>query len=376
MLARIANLVLKEIVQLRRDRTLLAAALLVPLAQMTLLGYAGAAGIRNLPTAVYDLDHSPASRRFIATLQNSPTFNLTTFANSDAMVGRLLDTGTVQAVFVIPQGFSAQLSRPDGHAQVQLLLDGTNTLVAGMAQSDASAIVSHFLARERRQSLEVAGPAVAASVLEAEPRVWFNPGLRTANFYIPAQLGAILSFLIIVLSAISIVRERELGTLEQLLVTPLRSVELLVGKAVPALLATYVEFIGLLLIALFWFWVPCHGSLGAFMGFCAFYMVVEMGWGLLISSISATQGQALMAAFFLNSLSMILSGYILPTEYMPRAAQLASHFLPLRYFVIVARGVFLRGSALSQFGPQLASLALLGLALYSLGTWRLRTTVG
>jgi len=375
MLARIANLVLKEIVQLLRDRTLLAAALLVPLVQMTLLGYAGAAGIRNLPTAVYDLDHTPASRRLIATLQNSTTFHLTTFVNSDAMVGRLLDTGAVQAVFVIPQGFSAALSRPDGHAQVQLLLDGTNTLVAGMAQSDALAIVSHFLVRERRQWLEGAGLAVASSV-EAEPRMWFNPDLRTANFYIPGQLGAILSFLIIVLSAISIVRERELGTLEQLLVTPLRSVELLLGKAMPALLATYVEFIGLLLIALFWFRVPCHGSLGAFMAFCAFYIVVEMGWGLLISSISATQGQALMAAFFLNSLSMILSGYILPTEYMPRVTQLASHFLPLRYFVIVARGIFLRGSSLSEFTPQLASLALLGLALYSLGTWRLRSTVG
>jgi ABC-2 type transport system permease protein len=242
-----------------------------------------------------------------------------------------------------------------------------------MAQSDGTAIVGAFLARER---LAASTPNVdMPGVIEARPRVWFNPDLRMANFYTPAQLGAILSFLIIVLTAISIVREREIGTLEQLLVTPLRSSELLLGKAIPALLAAYLEFLGLLAIALFWFRVPCHGSLAAFMAFCAFYIVVEMGWGLLISSVATTQGQALMAAFFLNSLSMIMSGYIIPTEYMPWATQIASRFLPLRYFVIIARGIFLRGAPLSEFTPQLASLALLGLALYSLGAWRLRSTV-
>ena len=369
MLGRVANLLVKELIQLVRDRMLLAVVLLIPVTQMSLLAQAASAGIRHLPTAVCDLDQSPESRALVTALRNSERFNPNVYVTNPEDLDILLDAGVVEASLLILPGFAEHLDRADSEAYVWFAVDGSNAITAGIALSHGEAIINRFLAEHTRRR----GGREQPPLIEAEPRVWFNPDLRSENFYIPGEIGAILSFVIIALTAITIVRERELGTLEQLMVTPLRPIELIIGKAIPALLATYVELLGMVAIALTVFRVPIRGSLPLFLTLAAFYIAVEMGWGLLISTVASTQGQALMAAFFLDALDVILSGYLLPLEHMPELAQKISYLIPLRYYVIIARGIFLRGADFSMLWPEVLALCLLGIALYTLSALRLRS---
>jgi len=334
---------------------------------MVCMAYTLSAGVENLPTAVFDQDKSPESREVVAALRSSGCFAPDTYVASMSELERLLDEGAVQAGLVIPRGFGSKLCRQD-EAQLQLLLDGTHAITAQIARAYAEEIMARYAARKATLGSMV----IPLEPVVAETRAWFNEDLRSENFFIPGEMGAILAFLALALTSITIVREREMGTLEQLLVTPLRAIELIVAKALVVLLLTFVGLLGMVAAALYWFRVPLRGSLTLLLGLSAFFILVEMGWGLLISTAAKTQGQALMAAFFLNSLDVIMSGYIVPLAYMPRAAQLGSALVPLRYYIVITRGIFLKGSTLGDLWPQVGALAALGVLLFGLAAARFR----
>jgi len=365
---RIWHVVHKEAIELIRDWPLLVVILLAPVIEMVSMAYALSAGVQHLPTAVLDQDRSRTARQVVAAARNSGRFAPDLYASSEAEVNRLLDSGLVQAALVIPRGFEEDL-HSGRTAQLQLLLDGTNAATADIARGYAQAIVAHYAAETIAQQ-GLAGLPLTRVV--AESRAWFNEDLRSENFFVPGEIGAVLAFLILVLTAISVVREKEQGTLEQLLVTPLRSIEIIVGKAVPALGLTFVGLLAMIAAARYWFHVPLRGSLTLLLGLSLLYIIVEMGWGLLISSLARTQGQALMAAFFLDSLDVVLSGYLTPLEHMPKAAQWAASLVPLRYYIVIARDIFLKGSTLPKLWSQVAALSVLGAGLFALAAWRLR----
>ncbi|MFQ5612816.1 MAG: ABC transporter permease [Anaerolineae bacterium] len=365
---RLWNVIYKEAIELVRYWPLLLVILLAPVIEMVSMAYALSAGVQHLPTAVLDRDHSQAARQVVAAARNSGRFAPDLYASDGAEVNHLLDSGLAQAALVIPRGFEKDL-RAGQTAQLQLLLDGSNAATADIARSYGQAIVGHYALEAVSQGGSGRWPPAPVS---ARSRVWFNEDLRSENFFVPGEIGAVLAFLILILTAISIVREKERGTLEQLMVTPLRSIEIIIGKAVPAVGLTFIGLLAMVAAALYWFQVPLRGSLALLLGLSGLYIIVEMGWGLLISSVARTQGQALMAAFFLDSLDVVLSGYLMPLENMPRAAQWASSLVPLRYYIVITRNIFLKGSGLPELWSPVLALCLLGAGLFALAAWRLR----
>ncbi len=370
MFGRIWHLFHKELIQFTRDRLLLPVVLIVPVMEMMTLAYTTSQGVVHLPTAVYDQDRSRTSRGVVTAMANSRRFDPDYQAASPQEVETLLDRGAVKAAVLIPPHLSARMDNPNQEAYLQVLLDGTDAGTAAIAQAYAESTISAYIARRTMERLATLGQR--AGTVDPQPRIWFNQDLRSENFFIPAEVGALLAFITAMLTALSITKERELGTLEQLLVTPLRGGELLAGKAMPAMLIAYADFMAMVALAVFWFDVPLKGSLGLLMGLAAFYTVVEMGLGLLVSVLSQTQGQALLSIFFIDSLAIVLSGYIIPVENMPLAAQWVARLLPLTYFVEILRGIFLKASTLGDFWGQIAALAVLGTALFVLSAWRLR----
>lgn len=368
MFLRICHVIYKEAIQLVRDWPLLVVILLAPVIEMVSMAYTLSAGVQHLPTAVLDRDHSRAARQVVAAAHNSGRFAPDLYASDETEVNYLLDTGMAQAALIIPCGLEQDL-RSGRTAHLQLLLDGTNATTADITRSYAQAIVAHYAAETAARQEP---PGLPLTRVVARSRVWFNEDLRSENFFVPGEIGAVLAFLILILTAISVVREKEQGTLEQLMVTPLRSIEIIVGKAVPALGLTFVGLLAMIAAARYWFHVPLRGSLTLLLGLSLLYIIVEMGWGLLISSAARTQGQAMLAAFFLDSLDVVLSGYLTPLEHTPKAAQWAASLVPLRYYIVIARDIFLKGSTLPDLWSQVAALSVLGAGLFALAAWRLR----
>lgn len=368
---RIKCIIRKEGIELVRDWPLLVIILLAPVIEMVSMAYALNSGVQDLPTVVLDQDYSPIGRQAISAARNSGCFAPDLFVNSEADLFDMLDSGQAQAALIIPHGFAKDVYSGQT-AHLQLILDGTNAITADIAGSCAQSIATEYEIDMITQRLT---PNLDRVPVIAQTRVWFNEDLRSENFFVPGEIGAVLAFLILILTATSIVREKERGTLEQLLATPLRPIEIIVGKAVPALALTFVSLLAMIAAARYWFRVPLRGSLVLLLGLSMVYIIVEMGWGLLISSFAQTQGQALMAAFFLDALDVVLSGYLTPLENMPIAAQWASMLVPMRHYIVIARDIFLKSSNLFDLWPQTLALVVLGMMLYVLAAHRLRKTM-
>jgi ABC-2 type transport system permease protein len=368
MLGRIWNLVWKEAVQFLRYKLLLVFILVFPIWNLTSAAASVSRGITHIPTAIYDQDHSAASRSLVAMLANSRHFEPAHYVNSQAELEHLLERGTAKVGLLIPRDFEADVQGRG--ATVQVLLDGTETTTALLAQAYLEGAAYEYVQHRSDQK----GPVIIgeSEQVEARSRVWFNEDLRREIFQLPAEMAGGLALLSILLPALAIVREREMGTLEQLFVTPIRPIELIVGKSLLALAITYLVFLGMLALNVFHFQVPLRGSLALLMVLTGFYIFVEMGWGLLISVVARTQGQGLLGAFILVILEVILSGQILPVEYMPQAVQVVSHLMPNKHYTDIVRGVMLKGSNLIDLWPQVMTLGVLGVALYALAASRLR----
>ena len=373
MFSRIWNLVWKEAIQFWRYRLLLVFVLVFPVWNLWSVAGSVSQGIMHIPTAVYDQDHSPASRRLVDMLRNSRRFDPDYYVSSQAELEQLLEQGTVRAGLVIPPNFGADLSVEGQGVTAQVLLDGAETTTALLAQAYLEGAAYEYVQRTLGQE-SVGGAMVIGELeqVEVRPRVWFNEGLRREVFQLPAEMAGAVAMLAILLPAVAIVREREIGTLEQLFVTPMRPIELIVGKSLLALLIAYLTFLGMLALNVLHFRVPLKGSLPLLLTLTGYYIFAELGWGLLISVVARTQGQGLLGAFFFVVLEVILSGQVLPVEHMPRAAQVVSHLMPNKHYSAIVRGIMLKGSTLADLWPQMAALGVLGAILYALAANRLR----
>ncbi len=353
MLGRIWNLVLKEILQIRRDRLLVAFLILGPMLQLFLLAQATGRGIDDLPTAVLDRDGTSSSRQLISALNNTEELEVRYYPDDEGEVRRLLDGGQVDVAVVIPSGFAKEPS------SVQVIGDGSNSIVAYIGLSAAQAAITDFaLDRIREKGLSTSGS------VDLRPQILFNPTLNTRSYAVSAQLGFIVYQVTLTVAALGLARERELGTLEQLLVAPLRRLEIMAGKGIPALLLGLLNFLLLFLVARLVFQMPMHGSFFLLFGSTALFVTVEIGWGLIISTLSRSQQQAVLLVFLLAITDMTFSGYLVRMEKVPWLLQMISRLFPFQHYLAIVRHIVFKGATLDLLWGRVGALLLLGVAIY------------
>lgn len=348
----IFHLVRKELLQLKRDPKLLPILFAAPVFQLLILGYAATTDISRVEVAVLDLDRSPASRALLDRFAASPWFRPVAQVDSTAALDALLDRGEARLALTIPADYAAR--RAAGlSAPVQVLADGADA---------AAGTAGLGYALGALQGAEGEGGGTPA--VELRPRVLYNPDLRSRNFMVPGVLAMIIMVMTMILTAMALVRERELGTAEQLLVAPLSRGQIILGKLLPYALVGTVQIFTALPVVLWYFRVPLRGSLALLLALCVPFMLCTLGLGLLVSTLAHTQQQAMMLAAFVFMLPQIyLSGFIFPIQNMPTPLQWATYLVPLRYFVVILRGVFLKGVGLEVLWPQAAALAVLASAV-------------
>lgn len=369
MRRRIRTLIWKEFIELRKSPQLLRIVIIAPVMQLTMLGYAATTDVRNVPIVVVDGDRTPVSRRLIEKFAASPYFDIVGEAMSPAAVDGSLTTGKAWLGLVVPAGFAKSVERGDPNdaigRTVQVVADGTDANSSGVALAYVQGLVGEFnadMARERGAPL----PRIDGRI-----RVWFNADLVSRNFMIPGVLALLLMIITANLTSMAIVREREVGTLDQLNVTPLGRWELILGKLLPYALVGFVDVLLVVTVAVFWFEVPLRGSFFLLLGASLVYLLCTLGLGLLVSTMSFTQQQAMMTSTFLFLLPMIyLSGFIFPIENMPRVIQWITAVIPLRYFLVIVRGIFLKGVGFNILWPQFAALAAWGVTVLALAVAR------
>jgi ABC-2 type transport system permease protein len=370
---RLWTLVRKEFIQIRRDRRILPILVIMPVLQLVILGYAVSSDIKHLGTAVCDLDRTPQSRALIDRFATSGYFDIGYMVSDDRQIKPLVDAGKVRVGLVIPPRFAAKLARQET-AVIQLLLDGTDSNTATVAQGYVTQVVN---AEATRILVERLGPkALAPTAVELTVRVWFNPDLKSVNFMVPGVVALILTIVTMTMTATAIVKEKERGTIEQLIVSPIRPVQLMLGKAIPFIIIAYADILLVVLVGLLWFRVPIAGSFSLLLLLSGLFIMTTLGLGLLISTVSQTQQQAMMLGFFANPPFMLLSGFIFPIASMPEPMQYLTYLIPLRYFLVIIRGIFLKGVGLDVLWPQALALAAFGVAVLGLSALRFQKRLG
>jgi ABC-2 type transport system permease protein len=362
MFVRVWNLTVKELIQLWRDKLILLFVLLGPISELVLVAWATSGDIEHIPTAIVDRDVSPASRELVKALENTRTFNATYYPQTEDEARALVDAGAALVAVLIPPHFEERLVGARRPAQVQVILDGADPSAARAAQISAEGAIATY---GQGIAIERLGPLAtgAGEIISLDVRVWFNEELKASNYEVPSELGFMLAGVALMLASLGIARERELGTLEQLMVTPLRSTELILGKALPVLILSYLNFLVMLGIVVFGFKVPMRGSWSLLLTIAFFYLLIEMVWGLMISSVSRTQVQALMLAFALIMVEVVFSGYSFPVENMPPLLRGIANFVPIKHWLLILRGILLKGAGVEVFWKELLSLAALGVVI-------------
>jgi len=372
MLSRIAPIIRKEFIHIIRDPRTLAVMFFTPLLQLILFGYAATSDVRNIPLAVYDQDKSTMSRHLIAAFVESGQFAVVRQASSERDLALLIDAGAARAGLIIPPAYAADLGSSQG-AQVGFVLDGSDPSVASSALSAANLIGQVEGATVQRQAIARRGGAVAAaSPLEVRTRVWYNPDMASAVFMVPALIGIILQMQATLLTSSAIVRERERGTIEQLIVTPIRPFELIVGKILPYALVALLITLEVLVAGTVWFGVPIKGNVLLLLGIACLFLLSSLGIGLLISTVAQTQQEAFLLSFLTLLPSIFLSGFIYPLAALPRVLQILSGIIPLSYFLIVVRGIVIKGVGVPALTTQIIALSIFGMALIVLASSRFR----
>jgi ABC-2 type transport system permease protein len=355
---RLLSLIRKEFIQILRDPRTLAITFAMPVLQIFLLGYAATNDVRNVPLAVWDQDRSRASRELLDAYRAADYFHLDFEVDSETELRRLIDSGQARTGLIIPPDYSTRVASGKV-AQVALVVDGSDPTIAGTALSAATMIgqtKAQNLVVERAAARGQA--AVTQMPVEVRTQVWYNPDLRSSYYMIPALIGLILMTLTVLLTSTSIVRERERGTIEQLIVTPLRSLELIVGKLTPYVLIALIDMVEILVAGVLMFGVPINGSLPLLLLLTGLFLVTTLGLGLFISTISNTQQEAMLTTFFFLLPSIFLSGFLFPLAAMPWYLQAFSHLIPLRYFLIIVRGIIIKGVAIDTLWTEVIALSI------------------
>jgi ABC-2 type transport system permease protein len=370
MWERIFEIFKKEIRQSLRDPRMRGAMFIPPLIQTIVFGFAVSLDVNNVNVAWLDGDRTEESRNLLHDFQGSKYFNVTHFVHSQQEAQDLLDRSSVDAVVRVPYNFGADVSKMR-QTEVQVLVDGTNSNTASIVASYATSIVSGYNSetfRKQQSSRLVAqtaqGPVrIAAPGVDPATRVWFNPELKSRNYFIPGILVNIILLVTMNLTALSIVREMEIGTMEQIMVTPIRPIELMIGKTLPFALVGFINSVVVTIVALLLFHVPFRGNVFVLALGTALYLLSTLGAGLFLSTISHTQQQASMTSFFFIQPAFMLSGFTFPIRNMPHWVQIITYVNPLRYFMDIVRGVFLKGSGIDVLWPQMLLLGAFGVVI-------------
>lgn len=368
-------IVMKELRQLFRDKRLRFMAIAAPVIQLTVLGYAAVTDVKYVPLVVCDYDRSSISRHLVDRFLNSGYFELAGVVDDANGVDEYIEHGRAGLALVIPADFSAKTLRRQT-AQLQVIADGTDGNSANIALAYASMIVNSFSQELLQDMLDKNPQSVLPPRIVPEIRVWHNASLQSRNYMVPGVLAFVLMLITMSMTSMAIVREREIGTMEQLLVTPIRPWQLLFGKLIPYILIGMIDLTLVLLVAVFWFHVPLRGSV-TLLYFCSGLFVLTMlGLGLFVSTAARTQQQALMIAQFAFFIPFIyFSGFVFPIENMPAAIQKITYLVPLRYFMEIIRGIFLKGVGIDVLWPQMLALVAIGVTVFTLAVLRFRRTI-
>jgi len=377
MFSRIKEIIIKEFIQISRDKRMLVLVFAVPIIQLILFGYAITTDIENISTAIWDLDKTYQSREFISGFNNSGNFNLEYYVNSEDEIIRLLDSGEIQVAIKINPGFEKDI-KSGNEASVQVIIDGSDSNSATIILNYINEIASDYstsILMERINRLELArGADIGRSInfFSNEVTIWYNPGLKSRISNVPAVVAFILMITTIMLTSMSIIKEKESGTIEQLIVTPIRPVEMVIGKTLPFAAIGFIDVILVISVAYSWFKIPLEGNLLIMFVSTILYLFTTLGVGIFISTISKTQQQAMMSTFFFSMPAILLSGFMFPIENMPLIIRYITYLNPLRYFLVIITGIFLKANGLDVLWPQMLALGSIGIIIFSISVSRFR----
>ncbi|MBI1807150.1 MAG: ABC transporter permease [Ignavibacteria bacterium] len=372
----IYHIIVKEFLQFRRDKRMMVLSFLAPVMQLLLLGYAATTDINSIPLLIYDQDKSSTSREFVNRFVNSGYFVIKEEVHSFDAIDRSIEEGHVWLALVIPSNFSNCLLTLHP-TTVQLLTDGSDANSANISIGYASQIIAAYsqsIVVEVRNRIP---GAIRPARLNAHVRVWYNPELKSRNFMVPGVLAMVLMVVTMTLTSLGVVKEKEIGTLEQLMVTPIQPYQLIIGKLFPFVMIAALDVGLVILVARFWFDVPLRGSVLLLLGLSGLFVLTTLGLGLFVSTISKTQQQAMMTAqFFFFMPFIFLSGFTFPIENMPVFIQYVTYLIPLKYFIVIIRGIFLKGVGIAELWHQAVVLFLFGVAILSMSVMRFRKKLG
>ncbi len=376
MFERIKAIIVKEFIQVLRDPRMRITIFVTPVIQILVFGYAANTDVRDIPVAVYDMDNTPQSRQLIRAFTFSEYFHARYFISNDREQNDLIDRGRVSAVLRLDRGFGRDLEG-NRTAQFQIILDATDSNTAGITLSYANQIVARYNADALKERAAIyLKKAAAYPSVDMRDRSWFNANLESKNYYIPGVICLVITVMTLILTSMAVVREKEIGTMEQLIVSPLRPIELILGKLAPFALIALVEVLMITVVGTWWFSVPMHGSVLLLLACTMIYLLTILGVGLFISTLSSTQQEAMMSTFLFFFPANLLSGFMYPIANMPAAIQYLTYLNPLRYYLVILRGIFLKGVGMAVLWPQVSALLLYGLVVITLSSLKFRRTLG
>lgn len=367
MLERIYRLVIKEFIHFFRQKRTVFFLIVPPVIQLLLFGYVATTDVNNVATAFYDLDRTDESEELARQLEASGYFAILYRPVAALEIKGLLDRGKVLCAIQLDPGFGKTL-RKGRAAAIQVIVDGTDSNTAMIAMGYVNGILNRFAQEFSPRGLSPAGPVA----VDIRTRIWYNPSLRSRNYYVPGVIATIVMLTCLILTSMSVVREREVGTMEQLMVTPIRPIELMLGKTIPVAAVGYFDMVLVTVVGTLWFGAPIKGSILLLFLCTGVYLLSVLGIGLFISTISRTQQQALMATFLFFMPVILLSGFAFPIESMPPFFQYITYVSPLRYFLVIVRGIFLKGTGMASLWQEILALTALGTIILSISALRFR----
>ena len=373
MFRRLRHIVRKEMTQMFRDRASLRIMILTPVMQLLIYGYVATLDIRQIPFVLCDMNHTQESRALVEAFTTSGYFEVVDQIDSVSRLDWYLDNGKARAGLVIPHDYAQNL-KVGKATSVQLVLDGTNSNTATIAQSYAGSIVSEAGFRLVLERFQRTGTKVDRVLLDTLPRLWYNPELKSINYMVPGTICVLLLQMLVPLTSLGIVREKERGTIEQLRVTPIRPIEMILGKTLPGVFMGYFNVMVIITVGRFWFGVPVKGNLLTLFLMAGLFIVSALALGIFISTITNGQQQAMFTGQFFMVPNMLLSGFMFPISSMPPVMQWFTYLVPLRYFLRIVRGIFLKGVGLEALWPDAAALAIFGAVMLTLSILRFGKT--
>ena len=375
MFERIRAILIKEFKQIFRDPRMKTVIFITPLVQIILFGYAANKDINFVPTVIFDRDNSVESRELLRRFTYSKYFVPKQYINSEKEQNFVLDKGLANVVIHIDRGFGRNINAGKD-AAVQLAFDGTDSNTAMIVMGYANTVVSNYQYDTLKEKAEAEGWTEAFPSVDLRDRAWFNGNLVSRNYYLPGVIAIVVTMMSLLLSAMAIVKEKEIGTMEQLTVSPIKPIELIVGKLLPFAVIALIQITLVTLLGVFWFHLPLRGSLLLLLLSTCIYLFTTLGIGLFISTISSTQQEAMMSVFLFFMPTMLLSGFAYPISNMPQVIQWFTFINPLRYFMVVIRSIFLKGIGIEILWVQLVPLLIIGLSVIIFSTLKFRKSLG